>query len=101
MTKDDAKKVIECATHDDCDGCPFEDECNNKVTSGFFQICETNVHAAAKVLYGGNETNEVAKLAEKFVFEWIKAGYDANKSSINDAFILAEYFFLKASETNE
>ena len=93
MTKNEAKKVIKCAAEGNCGDCPRLDDCTND--------CEQNVHAAAKVLYGGHETNEVVKLAKKLIFEWIRVGGDVSVVEVDGAFKIAKYFLKKASKINE
>ena len=93
MTKNEAKKIIKCAAEGNCGDCPHLDDCTND--------CEYHVHEAAKVLYGGNETNKVAKLAEKLIIEWIRAGGNVGITEVNGAFALAKHYFKKASRINE
>lgn len=96
MTKDEAKKIIECAVDimGKCDKCPARKSCDGRQ-------CEQHVHSAAKALYGGNETNEVAKLAKKLMLERVKSTGNIAQHEIDNIFTLAYYFFEKASKTNE
>ena len=98
MTKDEAKKVIECAVRNGeaCRTCSVENACDKMLIT-----CEKYIHSAAKELYSGNETNEVVELAKNFIIERIKAGGNVGAIEVDGAFKLAEYFLKKASEINE
>ena len=96
MTKDEAKKVIECAVCGDCERCIFHGDCDCS-----FETCEQHVHAAAKVIYGGNDMSERQTLAKQIFINHVSMWFqNATQDDIQRCFELAD-MFIKYADNKE